>query len=476
MTEDNAQPKRSDIEDIRLLLRQLEDAAARAIEAAPQITAPQSTVIRNERPAPLEFAASEASPSAAIPDPRTQLARLGQVRQHLPAIEPPTVLVPPDATSHAASHAASPPIVRSRRMVPYLAAGLAAATAGGAVVYAGVRDVPVLSPYVHEARSRLTQFIETRLRPITVAGQPENRVPSPGKPTPAEPLEVVTIDAAPPPQPADPVIAAGGARPSTQDQSLTVREPAVGQDSAGGGDATQSDATRADDPAAGRAASPAQQHVMLQASMLSPITLPSAAPEVVVTKPAEAATGPADPTASDASAGQPDPESPIERHASAQEPSGAGAAEADSPAPALRAGPSPATPPSPASALADRVEPQLPSTNSAADPNAAAAPVRLFVNREIRTRRDIAAPLGLMARNSDNSASFLLVVRGVPAGVKLSKGSPIGVDSWFMPAVGLADVTLSAPGAAGPFTLKFELVTADGRILSVAEASVFPGD
>ncbi len=83
------------------------------------------------------------------------------------------------------------------------------------------------------------------------------------------------------------------------------------------------------------------------------------------------------------------------------------------------------------------------------------------------------AELGLAINNAQPIDSFILVFRGVPKGVKLTKGSPIGKDSWFMPLSQSKAVRLKADDTfSGVFDLKIELVTLAGQVVSSAKTNV----
>lgn len=116
-------------------------------------------------------------------------------------------------------------------------------------------------------------------------------------------------------------------------------------------------------------------------------------------------------------------------------------------------------------------DPLPPSFDSNAEPPALHD--QLMAVSEIILTKGKPVPLGLDLLNGDTGEAFLLIVRGLPHGVRLSKGSPIGNDSWFMPAVKLDEVAVIAGGEiAGDFKLHLELVTVDGRIVSLAETQV----
>ena len=447
MTNDDAKRQRSDIEEIRLLLKQLEEAAAREIHA--EFVAPEPrAAIQGPQP---NFIALKPLESADFPprseivlDPRRQLATLGGAHAMLERRQ----FDPPMPMASGTPSRASP-----RRSILFAAAGTTIACLAGGTYYASVVDVPGLSPHVApvvgKARAAVTALLQglSTERTDQAAATPDTRRETTATAALDKPAAAATALDNPPPRPAPTDTAA---------TSATAPNEAAFEIDLAGALAPISLPTEA--PPIELRKVPTE--FTLAAAAIRPLVMPREAPVVNVSAappaPPPQAVEVTPPPPANVSTDRIEPPLPerIEAAASADAPNGAPATGAD------------LMPP----------EADLPAVVASGEVEVENPQAVLFQSASdvvLKTGTD--AHLGLTTPSQPADSGLLLVARGIPPGIRLSKGSRIGRDSWFMPAADLEAVRLHAETpVAGVFTLTFEIVTVDGRIVSTTTTKVQP--
>ncbi|MFM1815212.1 MAG: hypothetical protein RLZ98_1907 [Pseudomonadota bacterium] len=446
MTNDDAKRQRSDIEEIRLLLKQLEEAAAREIHAEPAAPA-LHPAIQDPKPnfvaiKPLENVEFPPRSEIAL-DPKRQLATLGGAHAMLERrhFDPP-MPIPAVAAPRAAP----------RRSILFAAAGTTIVCLAGGAYYASVVDVPGVSPHVapvvDKARTTVTALLQGfgTERTGPAGATPDPRHESATEPALDKPAAATTAQDDPPSRPA----------PAETAATTAAGRPEAALDIALAGALAPIRLPTEPPPIETRKA-PAE--ITLAAAAIRPLVMPTEAPVVNVslappTTPAPQAAEMPPPPPANVSTNRIEPPLPekIEPAAPAGQPDSSAASGDDLMPPDAD---------SPAVVASGEVEFDNPQA------------VQFQSARDVSLQTGADANLGLTTPSQPADSGLLLVARGIPPGIRLSKGSRIGRDSWFMPAADLEAVRLRADTPiAGNFTLTFEIVTVDGRVVSTATTKV----